>query len=121
MIAVDEEKRAAEWEALYERLIQTLDYWVLEDDYGWPQHKVYFWKLDMLQPHIIQSMQSLLTEFPDWAIYVAMDIPEAANSWPNMGLIIRNHEIVDGLQREYFPPEYRSIEYAGSRRGTDKD
>jgi hypothetical protein len=42
-------------------------------------------------------------------------------NWPEMGLIVRSHEIVDGLRRDLFPPEYQNIHYEGSRPGTDQD
>jgi len=32
-----------------------------------------------------------------------------------MGLIIRAHEIIDELRREYFPMQYQALEYEGSR------
>jgi hypothetical protein len=32
-----------------------------------------------------------------------------------MGLVIRDDEIVDGLQRQYFPREFQTIKYEGSR------
>lgn len=127
----DDEKQAAEWAALYDLLIGALasygkndafgegDYWVLDDDYGWRSHKVYFWQLEMLRPEIVKAMQGLLDRFPDWSIVVALDVND--QNWPNMGLIIRKHEIVDGLQRQYFPPEYQGIHYEGSRVGTDRD
>jgi hypothetical protein len=38
-----------------------------------------------------------------------------------MGLTIRDHEIIDGLQRQYFPREFQSIRYRGSRPGTERD
>jgi hypothetical protein len=38
-----------------------------------------------------------------------------------MGLTIRAHEIIDGLQRQYFPEPYRSFRYEGSRPGTEYD
>jgi hypothetical protein len=32
-----------------------------------------------------------------------------------MGLYIRPHEIIDGLQRRYFPKEFQDIAYEGAR------
>jgi hypothetical protein len=129
----DDEEQGAEWEALYEQLSRALapfgksdafgegDYWIVDDNYGPPQHKVYFWNLAMLKPEIVDALRASLREFPDWEIVVAVDVPVTGDNWPNMGLIIRKNEIVDGLQRQYFPPEYQSIQYEGSRVGTDRD
>ena len=33
----------------------------------------------------------------------------------SMGLVISEDEITDGLQRQYLPKKYQSIEYEGSR------
>jgi hypothetical protein len=35
-----------------------------------------------------------------------------------MGLIIHDDEIIDDLQREFLPPEFRNVSYEGSRRIT---
>jgi hypothetical protein len=75
----------------------------------------------MLQLRIVKAMQAVVSEFPGWDIVVAMDVPSAENTWPLMGLIVRKDEIIDGLQRQYFPVAYQNIEYEGSRRGTDRD
>jgi hypothetical protein len=53
--------------------------------------------------------------FPDWEIVVAIDLSDKGHSWPNMGLTIRAHEIIDELQRQYFPPQYQGIKYEGAR------
>jgi hypothetical protein len=39
--------------------------------------------------------------------------------WPEMGLIVRAREIVDGLQKSFFPEEFRSLRYEGSRAPDD--
>jgi hypothetical protein len=38
-----------------------------------------------------------------------------------MGLYIRPNEIIDGLQRQFFPKEFQDIEYRRARRGTAFD
>jgi hypothetical protein len=75
----------------------------------------------MLRPPVVESLQRVLHEFPDWEIMVAVSVPGLGEAWPDMGITIRAHEIVDGLQRQYFPPEFRDIRYEGSRAGTDRD
>lgn len=129
----DDEEQNESWQALYERIVSLLptygiesaigegDYWVLDENWGPRQHKVCVFNLSMLRNNVVRSLQELLKEFPDWGIMLAVDVPEMENIWPPMDLIIREHEIIDGLQRQYFPPEYQSIQYEGSRVGTDKD
>lgn len=123
------------WEELYRRMTKVLDqygveynfrtrkgdYWIIDEPYGFDQHNVYFNKLKMFAPKIVKELQGLLKQFPGWEIFVTAYIKPEGKSWPDMGLVIREHEIVDGLQRQYFPPEYQSIQYEGSRVGTDRD
>ena len=54
-------------------------------------------------------------------IVVAVDVPEHEQDWPVMGLTIRRHEIIDGLQREFLPPEFADLHYPGGRPGTGYD
>jgi len=123
------------WEILYEEMGSVLsrygieaatrsegDYWIVDRPYGYDQQKVYFSTLKMLAPPVVYSLQGLLNKFRGWEIFITVFTrPPEGDSWPEMGLIIREHEIIDGLQRQYFPPEYQSIQYEGSRVGTDKD
>jgi hypothetical protein len=121
------------WAHLYARLRMQLvkfgteggqpgaDCWIEEDNWGYWQHKIYVDDLKMLRPQVIESLQRVLDEFPEWEIMVAVAVPGPGETWPDMGITIRTHEIVDGLQRQYFPPEFRNIHYDGSRPGTDRD
>lgn len=38
------------------------------------------------------------------------------DDWPSMGLYIRPDQIIDALQRQYFPQEFQNSEYPGARR-----
>lgn len=127
----DEQERA--WGDLYDQIQAVLsregqeaavgngDYWLLDDNWGVLQHKIEVQNLRLLKPEIVRSLQTLLKEFRRWEIVVAVHVPDTENLWPPMGLIIRAHEIVDGLQRQFFPKEFQAYEYEGSRRGTDRD
>ena len=131
----NEEKQAREWDALYRRIIFELqqlgaegdalgrkDYWLLDDNYGvYAQQLLYINNLDLLTTPMVKSLQSILSDYPHWEIVVAVDVPRAGECWPKMGLKIRAHEIIDGLQRRYFPPEYRNLTFDGSRPGTERD
>jgi hypothetical protein len=86
-----------------------------------PQVKVSIGNLELLRPFIVYQLQKIVQDFPGWEIVYAVAVDGHFDDWPNMGLYIRGHEIIDGLQRQYFPKEYRDIEYAGARRGTEKD
>jgi hypothetical protein len=100
---------------------QGADCWVDDEHWGRRQQKVYVRNLELLRPAVVNAMQALLTEFPGWEIMVAVAVPGEGDAWPDMGLTIRAHEIIDGLQRPYFPERFRSFHYAGSRPGTERD
>lgn len=97
------------------------DYSVYGDYMGYPQVKVSIGNLQLLRPSVVKSLRDVLSQFPGWEIVVAIAVRGHYDDWPNMGLIIRGHEIIDGLQRQYFPPEFRDIQYEGGRPGTDGD
>src|ERR1041384_2141363 len=119
--------QAIEWKRLYADITKFLskfgsedslgnaDYWVLDDNWGTKQQKVFLSSLSMLEPTIISGLQHRLAEFPGWEIVVAVSLRGAGEGWPDMGLTIRSSEIIDGLQRSYFPNELRGLHYAGSR------
>jgi hypothetical protein len=41
--------------------------------------------------------------------------------WPNMGISVRADEIVDDLQRQYFPREFQDLAYENGRPGKVTD
>lgn len=132
-MSIDDKKQIELWEHLYDRIQNVLekfgeedsirqgDYWVHDNYWGRPQVKIYIHKLALLKPPIIELLQASLAEFPGWEIVVAVSVRGVGEVWPDMGLTIRQHEIVDGLQRQYFPKEFQNVGYAGSRPGTDRD
>ena len=121
------------WSALYDRIRAVLipfgtkdhfgnaDYLLEDDNYGHRRHIIEIHKLRMLDPALVRMLRMLLDKLPDWEIVIAVDVPGTENSWPRMGLIIRKSEIVDGLQRELFPPEFQKMVFEGSRPGTGYD
>jgi hypothetical protein len=97
------------------------DYSMQGDYSGHPEVVVFIGSLEMLRPPVIAKLQGLIRDFPGWQITVTVAMRGHYDDWPNMGLYIRPHEIIDGLQRQYFPEEFQSIEYEGARRGTAYD
>jgi hypothetical protein len=128
-----DEKQVSIWDRLYEQVTVLLarhgmedsvgkgDYWVVDDNYGWRRSQVEIHNLNMLRPEIVNALRSLLTDLPDWEITVTVDIPGKENTWLVMGLTIRKLEIIDGLQRQYFPKEFQGWQYAGSKPGMGYD
>ena len=130
-VTIDKQER--EWELIYSEIGRTLerfgkedafgkgDYLLVDDNWGNHQQKIEVQNLSLIKPQIVKLLQKILAPYPDWEIVVAIDVPKHEADWPAMGLIIRNDEIIDGLQRQYFPTEFQNVKYEGSRRGTDRD
>jgi hypothetical protein len=97
------------------------DFTVHGDYGGYPEVVVFVTNLEMLRPPVITALQELIKDFSGWQVTVTIAMREHYNDWPHMGLYIRPHEIIDGLQRRYFPKEFQNIEYAGARPGTAND
>ena len=102
-------------------LIKDGDYAVHGDYSGHPQVVVFVHNLDLLQQVVVSKLQQLIQEFPGWEIELTVAVRGHYDDWPNMGMYIRQHEIVDGLQRQYFPKELQGVEYEGARKGTKFD
>ena len=97
------------------------DYMVHGDYGGYPEVVVYVHNLSLLQAAVVDELRRLIRQFPGWQITVTVVPWDRPRDWPNMGLYVRPNEIIDGLQREYFPPEFQNLEYQGARRGTADD
>jgi hypothetical protein len=97
------------------------DFTVHGDYLGYPEVVVFVSNLEMLRPPIIAALQELIKSFPGWQITMTIAMRGHYDDWPHMGLYIRPHEIIDGLQRQYFPEEFQSLEYGGARRGGAHD
>ncbi len=97
------------------------DYSVHGDYNGYPQVVVFVTDLKMLRPPVVEELQRLIKSYPGWQISMTVGLRAHYHEWPHMGLYIRPDEIIDGLQRQYFPKEYQDLEYKGARRGTARD
>lgn len=117
-----------EWTLLHDRITEVLDrfgkkdyrgradYWLVDENLGLYRQQLEVQNLNLLQPQIIKSLQALLKGYPDWEIAFRVDVIGKENVWPAMGLIIRDDEIIDDLQREFLPEEFRHVTYPGSKR-----
>jgi hypothetical protein len=124
----DAAERDDAWHTVYDSLRQTLlrfgtedvsrsaDFWVDEDDWGHPQQKMYVRNLDLLRPPLIAALQAVLSEFPEWEIVIAVSVPGTGDTWPDMGLTVRAHEVVEDLRREYLPAAFRGLSFASGTR-----
>jgi hypothetical protein len=132
-MTTDDELRDRIWADLYQRIVNLLqqygkedavgdgDFWVVDDNYGWRRHTIYINNLKLLSPIIVAALRGFLDSQPDWAIVMVVNVPGSGKDWPPMGVTIRKHEIIDGLQREYLPDSFRTFVIPGSRPGTGFD
>jgi hypothetical protein len=92
------------------------DYHVYEDYSEYPQVVVCVENLELLRTSVVDVLQDLAREYPGWQIDLMVAL-RGHEDWPNMGISIRANEIVDDLQRQYFPAEFQNLAYEGARRG----
>ena len=116
-------KQERDWQILQDRITSILqkfgrkdafgdgDFWLLDDNWGRYRQELEFQNLTLLQPDIIKSLQALLADMPNWHITVRIDVSGTEDRWPGMGLIIYHDEVVDELQRDFLPEEFRNIRY----------
>jgi hypothetical protein len=121
------ERLGREWDELYGCIKGVLlqygqddidggEYFIVDEIFSSYVHQIEMHKLHMLRPEIIKSLQGLLKDYPDWEIEISISIPqEGINVDPGEGLTLRDTEIIDALDRELLPNEYRNFKYEGSR------
>jgi len=97
------------------------DFAVHSDYSGYRQVVVFVENLSMLRQSVVSALHDLIRQYPGWQIEVTVAVPGHDDDWPDMGLYIRPHEVVDALQRQYFPKGFQDIEYEGARKGTAHD
>jgi hypothetical protein len=121
-----EERLNREWKELYDRMKLVLqkygddhidggDYYLVDENFDHYMHQVEFHKLHMLRPEIVIALQSVLAGYPDWEIEISVRVPERGIVIdPGKALTLHDDGIIDALDRELLPEEYR-FKYEGSR------
>ncbi|HVV78360.1 MAG TPA: hypothetical protein VHD59_01945 [Pseudolabrys sp.] len=133
MTAQDDEEQDFIWQRLHKQVAKLLsrygvndatgkaDYLIVDDNYGWHRVIVPVQRLHMFRAEIVAGLRALLQPLPaGWEITYVVDVPGKEKEWPKMGLTIRKHEIIDGLQR-HLMPELVNTFYEGGRPGTGDD
>ncbi len=131
-MANEREYEGLRWQEFYDRIrgyvltlgtegIEATDDCWIDDDYLGRYQTIYVHNMKLLSPEIVSTLHAMVSDYPGWEIIVTVSLHGPGEEWPEVGLTIRPHEIIDGLQRQYFPPEYRDLAYAGSRQGTALD
>ncbi len=110
-----------EWEALYKALCSTLavfgredafgegDYWVVDDNYGTPQHKVCVHRTSFLTSPMAMAVQRLLRGHAlRWEILFSLDGDDSRRNADDLGITVREHEIIEHWNRERMRGTYGS-------------
>jgi hypothetical protein len=108
-----------EWAVLHERITEVLelhrrehgagenDYYLDNDNVGHYRRRIETERPELVMPDVVKSLQTLLTQYPSWEIVIAFGA--------SGGVVIRDDEIIDGLERQHLPKELQAIEYEGAR------
>src|SRR5271156_3304698 len=98
------------------------DFLVHGDYSEYPQVVVFIHNLELLRRPVVNVLQGLLKELPGWQVDLMVALWDHLDGdWPNMGISIRANEIIDDLQRQYFPKEYQDLAFENSRSGSVLD
>lgn len=119
---------------LFKRMARTLrqfgrnwnDYFLAKERAWAYRHIVFTDSAQLLRSPAIKSLQRLLADFPDWEIILCVANQESDSEdvrlygfeWPDSQVIIRDDAIIDSLDRDRLPQEFRDLVIEGSRPDT---
>jgi hypothetical protein len=95
-----------EWQSLYGALEGVFiqfgkedaygegDYWIVDDDYGEPSHKVCISRLGFVTPDLVAAIQRALKDTPNWKVLLQIDEPLDGLPDSSSGLTVR-HDTVE--------------------------
>jgi hypothetical protein len=116
---------------LFKRLARALrqfgrnrqDYFLAKERSWAYRHLVFTDSAPLLRSPAIKALQELLLDFPDWEIIICVVNQESESEdvrlygfeWPDSQVIIRDDAIIDSLNRDHLPQEFRDLVIDGSR------
>lgn len=116
---------------LFKRLARTLrqfgrnwkDYFIAKERSWAYRHLVFTDSAPFLRSPAIKALQELLLDFPDWEIVICVvnqesdseDVRLYGFEWPDSQVIIRDDAIIDSLNRDCLPQDFRDLVIEGSR------
>jgi hypothetical protein len=116
---------------LFKRLARTLrqfgrnwqDYIIGKERFWAYRHVVFTDSAPLLRSPAIKALQALLLDFPDWEIVICVvnqesdseDVRLYGFEWPDSHVVIRDDAIIDSLDRDHLPQEFRDLVIEGSR------
>ncbi len=116
-----EEVQIREWESLFEALQSALaeygnedafgdgDFWIVDDNYGTPQHKVCVHRAAFLTRPMVAAVQTLLKGWTlRWEVIFSFDDDDPRRHPDDLGLTVRANEIVEHWDHERMRSSYGS-------------
>ena len=101
-----EEHQAKEWDALYEELEALLrkhgtqnpygdgDFWIVDDNYGTPQHKVCVTRVSFLTRPLAVEVQRVLRRYAlAWEVLFSLDKADLRPTENDLGILVRKSDI----------------------------
>jgi hypothetical protein len=119
----EESKPDPRWHAIYDAvaaILRTLgteyragrgDWYIMDEDTGQLTNRIELLNLDLLRPSLVQALQALLLNLPEWTITVRVEGLTADGGRPGMGLFIYSDSIIDDLRREFLPSEFAHMRF----------
>ena len=108
-----EEIQCQEWESIYGTLKSTLaeyghedafgagDFWVVDDNYGSPQHKVCVFKPSFLTRPMVTAIQRILMgQTLQWEVLLSFDDSNSKRHPDDLGLLVRAREVIEYLNTD---------------------
>lgn len=77
------------------------DFWLLDDDYGFPEQRIYIFRMEILTDSLVRELQELLKNgFQDWTIRIVLDLLPPDEDVPRAGLLIHSGRVEEQWDRE---------------------
>ena len=118
-MTVQQDVQAKEWEALYDELGALLekhgtqnpfgegDFWLVDDNYGSPQHKVCVTRITFLTRPLAVEVQRTLQKYSlGWEVLLSLDKPELRPTDDDLGVLVRKSDI-----KEYWSAKRMKAEF----------
>ena len=123
-MSAQQDLQAKEWSALYDELETLLekhgaqdsfgngDFWLVDDNYGSPQHKVCVTRVSFLTRPMAAEIQRALPKYSlSWEVLFSLDKPELRPTENDLGVLVRKGDI-----KEYWSAERMKAEFGNSFR-----
>lgn len=110
--------REQQWSELYQKLqglfepkgtesyVGKEDYWIVDDDWGGTQQKVYIWNLEFIGWEELKEIQSLLRgPYEKWSVMVEWDVDPVKEGEEVRGMIVYSNKIENHINLNAAPRE----------------